>query len=421
MPVAAVLAAAPRLPELTLGKLSALSPEMRAGAAFGATLILGALAIQLIGDPRAAEAVSAIALPGEVHDPDAHHEKSHDGHSKQPPPEHAANDHDEPDAHPIHHAEAAPAPGLYEPGPGGPLPIIATDGRTAMQAYARPFNDEETRPIIALMITGLGLAEETTNGALAALPPEITLAFAPYSDDLQASVDTARAEGHEVVLELPMEPFDYPANDPGPHALLTRAEPRENVRRLEWLMARASGYFAVTNYLGARFNASEQAAAPVLSTLRRRGVALLNDGESPTKTLAVAAARRNTPFAAADRRIDVEPNTLAIDDELLRLEAVALQHGHAFGVGSAYPVTITEVANWARTLDAKGYVLAPVSAVLRRRTGHVSLTAPTANESVASQPAPSYKIVQAGFGPKHGKDGDADSHGGDKGKKGGGH
>ena len=30
----------------------------------------------------------------------------------------------------------------------------------------------------------------------------------------------ARSEGHELFLQAPMEPFDYPDNDPGPQTLL---------------------------------------------------------------------------------------------------------------------------------------------------------------------------------------------------------
>ena len=73
------------------------------------------------------------------------------------------------------------------------------------------------------------------------LPPEVTLSFVPYSEDLQGWIDDARAAGHEVILEIPMEPYDYPANDPGPHTLLARADAMENQRRLEWLMSGETG------------------------------------------------------------------------------------------------------------------------------------------------------------------------------------
>ncbi|MDP1340887.1 divergent polysaccharide deacetylase family protein, partial [Klebsiella variicola] len=77
-----------------------------------------------------------------------------------------------------------------------------------------------------------------TAHAIETLPPEVTLSFAPYGPRLQEWIDKAREAGHEVLLELPMEPFGYPQNDPGPHTLLTGGNTAENISRLEWLMSR---------------------------------------------------------------------------------------------------------------------------------------------------------------------------------------
>ena len=112
-------------------------------------------------------------------------------------------------------APAAPLPGLWEDGPGGPLPMISADGRRPDEAYARA-HAPRTGPVVALIVGGLGMSERLTLEAIETLPPEVTLSFAPYANDLQGWIDRARAAGHEVLIELPMEPFDYPNNDPGP-------------------------------------------------------------------------------------------------------------------------------------------------------------------------------------------------------------
>ena len=57
----------------------------------------------------------------------------------------------------------------------------------------------------------------------------------------------------------------------------------------------------------------------------------------------------------------------AIDDQLLNLEALALQNHSAIGAGFAYPVTIEQVGRWANDIGARGYQLAPASAVLNAR------------------------------------------------------
>jgi polysaccharide deacetylase 2 family uncharacterized protein YibQ len=253
----------------------------------------------------------------------------------------------------------APMAGMTAQGPGGLLPIIAPDGRTPAQAYARPFTPNG-RPKVALVIGGLGLNATATRQAIEQLPPDVTLSFVPYAEGLQGWIDLARANGHEVLLEAPMEPVDYPDNDPGPYTLMATAQGPETVKKLEWLLSRATGYFGVTNYLGSRFVGNDQAMAAFTGALRGRGLAFIDDG---------SAAKRGggLPRASADRIIDDQLSVDSIDQQLLALEAGALQHGQALGSGFAYPVTLAQVAAWTQSVETRGYQLAPASAITARR------------------------------------------------------
>lgn len=261
----------------------------------------------------------------------------------------------------------APLAGLFENGPNGPLPIIAANGRTPAQAYARPFTPQQGRPKVAIIIGGLGFNAIATTQAIDELPAEVTLSFVPYAQNLQSWMDRARARGHEVMLELPMEPFDPDADDTGPQTLLASATPQQNVSRLEQLLSRATGYFGVTNYQGARFATSAQASAPITQALRRRGLVFISSGIGQRTALSVEAQRAQLPNTAADRIIDARREADAIDDQLLNLEALALQNQSAIGAGFAYPVTMEQVGRWARDVESRGYQLAPASAVLNAR------------------------------------------------------
>lgn len=254
---------------------------------------------------------------------------------------------------------AAPIAGLYTPGPGGGvLPVIAPDGRTAAEAYARPFT-ADGRPKVALVIGGLGLNPQTTRAAIETLPPEITLSFAPYAEGLQGWIDLARSHGHEVLLEAPMEPVDYPANDPGPYTLIAANRPEDTVRKLEWLMSRATGYYGLTNYLGSRFVTSDTAMTTFTLALKARGLAFIDDGQASLRGGPI-------PRASADRIIDDELAAGSIDGQLKMLEAGAAGRGQALGSGFAYPVTINQVRLWAAGLSGRGLQLAPASAMAKR-------------------------------------------------------
>jgi uncharacterized protein len=252
---------------------------------------------------------------------------------------------------------------LTEDGPFGPLPRIGPDGRRPFLEYARPFNFEDARPKVAILLLGLGLQAELFDAALA-LPGPISLQLSPYAPDLPALVERARGAGHEVLLDLPMEPADYPASDPGPHTLLADNPRDENLQRLNWLLARAPGYIAVAGS-GARFAGSAN-VRDVLDVLARRGLALVEFGSSQLEDSAAAAG---LPYASAARAIDQTASVRSIDDALGGLEAAALAGGSVLGVVQGYPVALGRLRAWAATLDDKGLVLAPVSAALIEQAG----------------------------------------------------
>jgi polysaccharide deacetylase 2 family uncharacterized protein YibQ len=193
------------------------------------------------------------------------------------------------------------------------------------------------------------------------LPPEVTLSFAPYGAHLQTWIGKARAAGHEVLLELPMEPFGYPQNDPGPYTLLTSLQPNENISRLEWLLSRFSGYVGVMNYQGARFTSSTTSLTPSLGALKTRGLMYVDNGASQRSLAPNIAADLGLPAITGTRTIDPVQNPEVIDQSLTALEAAAKKSGSALGVASGLPVTVDEVTRWAKTLKSKGITLVPAS------------------------------------------------------------
>ncbi len=262
----------------------------------------------------------------------------------------------------------APINGLYEETSAGLLPIISEDGKRAVASYGRPFPaasaSEETRPRIAVMITGFGLNRTFAERALEQLPADISLAFTPYSSDLQTQINAARADGHEVALELPMEPFDYPDNDPGPYTLLTNLPEEANRKRLEWLLARATGYFATVNRQGGRFLSESDSLAPIMTSLKDRGLGFVDTGDGARNATEESVPATDFNWAVANQVVDATKSKRQIDKALADLEEAARKDGMAFGIGTALPITVERVAEWAASLPDKGIDLVPVSAAL---------------------------------------------------------
>jgi polysaccharide deacetylase 2 family uncharacterized protein YibQ len=258
-------------------------------------------------------------------------------------------------------------PDLSEETGDGRIPRMSATGQTPFATYARPVDSSALAGMakVAVVVTGLGINEQGSLDAIDQLPDDVTLAFAPYGKTLTTTVAAARSAGHEVLLEIPLEPFDYPQNDPGPQTLLTGEPPRANLDKLFWLMARFGGYAGVINNMGARFTASAMDFSPIMEELGARGLGYLDDGSSNRSLASQLAAGNKVPFSRADAMIDSNPSRQSILAALASLEARALENGQAIGIISALPISVGAVAEWSRDLQAKGIALVPASALMK--------------------------------------------------------
>jgi polysaccharide deacetylase 2 family uncharacterized protein YibQ len=262
----------------------------------------------------------------------------------------------------------APDPELVEESPSGPLPIIGKDGREPWRVYAAPFDPKDTRPRIALIITGIGLDQTLSQAAFDRMPGAITFGFDPYAGNIKDDVANGRSLGHEALLGLPLEPLDYPRQDPGPLTLLTSLDTTQNADRLMKLMSEASGYVGFVAIMGGRFESEKASLMPMLETLKQRGLMFADDRPPDKSVVAPLASQMKLPWAAGNGIIDSESDPAAIDQALAGLEASAKRSGAALGIAALSPALLDRIAAWLPTLDGKGIALAPASAIANHQS-----------------------------------------------------
>ena len=263
---------------------------------------------------------------------------------------------------------AAPIRSVSEKGPFGTLPRIAKNGKKPWLVYARSVSNKDLvsgSPKIAIVLGGMGLNRGLTDQAIRELPGEITLAFAPYGKGLQKQINAARRAGHEIMLQLPMEPFGYPAVDPGPKTLLVKDAADVTVNNLKWHMSRFSGYIGIVNYMGGRFTSQGDGIGYVLRDVKKRGLIYLDDGSSKRSVVPSLGQVMKAPVRVNDMVIDNEVSYNAISSALARLEQQAASDGFAIGIGSGLALTMDALTSWARDLRSRNIILVPVSAAFR--------------------------------------------------------
>lgn len=220
-------------------------------------------------------------------------------------------------------------------------------------------------PRIAVVIAGLGLSAASSEAAIRQLPSNVTLSFTPYSRRLDHWISLARANRHEVLLDLPMEPTSFPNDDPGPKALLTGLSEEENLDRLDWVLGRGTRVVGVAASMGSRFTASDAHMLPVVQTLVERGLLYL-DNRSTNRSVAELLSRHyGMPYVAASRVLDSDQaSRIAINARLAEVERLAIEQGFATAIGQPYPVTIERVRDWSAGLAGRGIALVPISALV---------------------------------------------------------
>jgi polysaccharide deacetylase 2 family uncharacterized protein YibQ len=260
---------------------------------------------------------------------------------------------------------------LLEKSRYGMIPMVA-DGLKPFTVYAADADRTKAAkmPVVAIVIGGLGVGAAKTTDAIMKLPAAVTLAFTPYGADPAKLAERARAQRHEILLQIPMEPFDYPDNDPGPQTLLTSQTAEQNIDRLHWHLSRFQGYAGIANFMGARFVATENVMQPIIREAAKRGLGYLDDGSISRSAAPSLTAAQAMPFAKADFTIDAVPTSAEIDRTLVKLETLAKERGLAVGVASALPISIERIAAWTKTLDSRGIMLVPLTtAMLKSKSG----------------------------------------------------
>ncbi|RVD62452.1 divergent polysaccharide deacetylase family protein [Mesorhizobium sp. M7A.F.Ca.ET.027.03.2.1] len=255
-----------------------------------------------------------------------------------------------------------PDKALIETSETGPLPVRATDGRRPFDVYARPWSGGRGARV-AIVIGGLSVSQTGTQAAIAKLPAEVTLAFAPQGNSIGRWMQAARQSGHEIVMQVPLEPFDFPKVNPGRNTLTVAASADENLKSLHWALSRTTNYTGVMNYMGARFSADAAAMEPFMAELGKRGLAYIDDGSSARSLAPDLALKDGVPFVAGDMAIDAVQDRGEILKKLDSLEATARAKGTAVGIGSAFDLTVDTVSSWVVEAKKRGIEIVPISAV----------------------------------------------------------
>lgn len=259
--------------------------------------------------------------------------------------------------------QLAKAP-LHENTKFGTIPLAGPDGNSAKHLYAaQPNTKTDSKVKVVFIFSDLGRNDALSEKILEATPAGVTLAYLPYSSDLKTKITTARSKGHEILLNIPMEPTDYPHTDTGPNTLLTGLPTENNMERLQWAMAQGHEYVGLMNLQGSLFLSSQHDLTPVLHEMEKRGLLFVEAEASYRSQVTEIAQKARLPhikshFVLSECLTPKELHTI-----LIRAEQMAQESGTIVIVAHASPLTTPLLLTWIRKAQEQNYAFLPVSQI----------------------------------------------------------
>ena len=218
---------------------------------------------------------------------------------------------------------------------------------------------------ITIIISELGLSKKDTEKAITELPSSITFSFSPYTENLSYWFSESKKFGHELLLEIPMEPENYPDNDSGPLALLTNYSATRNIEILKNIMEKVQGYDGLMSWTGEKFMKSKDSLYPVFEYIKKSELFFINSAVNFNNIADDVANQLKLPYASVNVVLDDIANEKMINIKLKKLETLAkIGSGHAIGIIRPYSISIKMIKDWEKTLDSKGISLVPASVIV---------------------------------------------------------
>lgn len=220
------------------------------------------------------------------------------------------------------------------------------------------------RPSIALILTHAGGINIAWEKILTDLPLTVALAFQGYHPNIYERMDLGAQKGFECLKMIPMEPMEFPLDDPGTDTLLTGLPAADNIKRLEKHLSKLDPV-GVTTFFGSRFTACVNDLQPIIQALKQKNLLFIDLNSAPRSQVLKLCKKYGVSCAKSIRPLDRIQSEKGLDAALQDLEKEALSHGKALGFAKALPYVIQGIKKWHTSLKKKGIDLIPLSIYLK--------------------------------------------------------
>jgi polysaccharide deacetylase 2 family uncharacterized protein YibQ len=213
---------------------------------------------------------------------------------------------------------------------------------------------------ISFLLLNLGLSETATEKAIK-MPAIVGIGVSTYSYKIEQTVDTAVRFGHEVYVSLPLEPHDYPIDNAGPLALMTKNSLNNNMENFKQIIGRSGQIKGLYSFGTEQFTTSANSMMPFLKEMTQNNLYYIFTPSIMPNQIIKAAENNKILHNAVF--LDSNLSSKGVKERIALLEQIALKNGKAFAVSRSYPIVMDEIVKYISDTSRQTSVV-PISMLL---------------------------------------------------------
>ncbi|MGA1845171.1 MAG: divergent polysaccharide deacetylase family protein [bacterium] len=216
---------------------------------------------------------------------------------------------------------------------------------------------------VALIIDDLGYNMDLAE-ALLAIDVPLTVSILPNLPYTHAIARRAVERGKEVILHLPMEPYDYPNAQVEEGTLLTTMDDSQIRRLIEKSLVGLDGVVGANNHMGSRMVEDEGKMRVILEEMKKRGLFFLDSRTSPRSMVYDLARAMGVKTAKRHVFLDGRHTIAYIRRQLDKVAEVARENGCGIAIGHLHPTTLEALRAHLPRLGERGIQFVKLSEVV---------------------------------------------------------
>lgn len=219
-------------------------------------------------------------------------------------------------------------------------------------------------PRVAIIIDDLGGSFRPAQ-AFMDLGHPLTLSILPQLTFSKKIAEEAHRRGYEVLLHLPLEPYDYPEKNPGKGAILAKMSFLEVKQRFLEDLESVPYAVGLNNHMGSKLTEDAEVMKAILEEAKRRNLFFI-DSLTTGRSIALGVARElGLPSEGRQVFLDNVAEKEYIKSQILLLAEAAKDRGSAIGIAHPHKATIEALREAIPEIQGQGVKLVLASELVK--------------------------------------------------------